>query len=148
MLYFSIQKCRGARTGKVSEAAGARWQFYPRISSDYPRIVFILAEAIQGFCAAILNSEFRGRRSIWWGWRVALFAPRIVNDVLYVMQLTDQIHFTWQAQYLVQLAGDFCCSAHCKWRFICDLQHWCDSFCVAGTVFGEGNGRLLLFRAL
>ena len=38
---------------------------YRRISSDYPRIVFILAEAIQGFCAAILNSEFRGRRSIW-----------------------------------------------------------------------------------
>ena len=38
---------------------------YPRMSSDYPRIVFILAEAIQGFCAEILNSEFRGRRSIW-----------------------------------------------------------------------------------
>ena len=33
--------------------------------SDYPRIVFILAEAIQGFSADILNSEFRGRRSIW-----------------------------------------------------------------------------------
>ena len=38
---------------------------YRRMSSDYPRIVFILAEAIQEFCAAILNSEFRGRRSIW-----------------------------------------------------------------------------------
>ena len=34
---------------------------YPRIILDYPRIVFLLAEAIQGF----LNSEFRGRRSIW-----------------------------------------------------------------------------------
>ena len=33
--------------------------------SDYPRIVFILAEAIQGCLAEILNSEFRGRRSIW-----------------------------------------------------------------------------------
>ena len=33
--------------------------------SDHGRIVFILAEAIQGFSADILNSEFRGRRSIW-----------------------------------------------------------------------------------
>ena len=33
--------------------------------SDYPRIVFLLAEAIQGFSADILNSEFRGRRGIW-----------------------------------------------------------------------------------
>ena len=38
---------------------------YPRISSEYVRIVFLLAEAIQGFCAEIMNSEFRGRRSIW-----------------------------------------------------------------------------------
>ena len=47
------------RTSKVSEAAGARWRFYLRImlglSSDYPRIVFILAEAIQRVSAAILN---------------------------------------------------------------------------------------------
>ena len=33
------------------------------LSSDYPRIVFILAEAIQGFLAQILNSEVRGRRN-------------------------------------------------------------------------------------
>ena len=32
---------------------------------DYPRIVFILAEAIQGFSAEILNPEFHGRRSFW-----------------------------------------------------------------------------------
>ena len=31
--------------------------------SSSPRIVFILAEAIQGCFAEILNSEFRGRRS-------------------------------------------------------------------------------------
>ena len=35
------------------------------LSSDHARIVFILAEVIQGFSADILNSEFRGRRSIW-----------------------------------------------------------------------------------
>ena len=35
------------------------------LSSDGRRIVFILAEAIQGFSAELLNSEFHGRRSIW-----------------------------------------------------------------------------------
>ena len=33
--------------------------------SDYPRIVFILAEAIQGILAQILNSELCGRGGIW-----------------------------------------------------------------------------------
>ena len=32
---------------------------------DYPRIVFILAEAIQGVSAESLNLKFRGRCSIW-----------------------------------------------------------------------------------
>ena len=32
---------------------------YPRISSDYRRIVFLLAEAFQAVSAAILDSEFR-----------------------------------------------------------------------------------------
>ena len=35
------------------------------LSSDCPRIVCILAEAIHGFSAEILNSELRGRRSTW-----------------------------------------------------------------------------------
>ena len=55
----------------------------------------------------------RGRRSSWSDWRVTLFAPRIGNDVSYVMQITDDIVFVWQAQYLVRLEGD-CCSAHWK----------------------------------
>ena len=46
-------------------------------------------------------------------------APRIVNDVSYVTRINDASHFSWQAQYLVRLEGDACCSAHCKWRFIC-----------------------------
>ena len=53
---------------KVSEAAGAR-RFCRRImvglSSNYPRIVCILAEAIQGLAGEILIAEFRGMRSIW-----------------------------------------------------------------------------------
>ena len=35
------------------------------LCSDYRRIVFLLAEAIQGFSVEMLTSEFRGRRSIW-----------------------------------------------------------------------------------
>ena len=41
-------------------------------------------------------------------------APRIVNDVSYVMRINHEIHFAWQAQYLVKLEGDASCSAHCK----------------------------------
>ena len=39
--------------------------FMVGLSSESVRIVFLLAEAIQGCLAEILNSEFRGRRSIW-----------------------------------------------------------------------------------
>ena len=41
-------------------------------------------------------------------------APRIVNDVSYVIWINHEIHFAWQAQYLVRLKGVDCCSAHCK----------------------------------
>ena len=43
-----------------------------------------------------------------------LVAPLIVNDVAYVMRIKHDFHFAWQAQYLVKLEGDACCSAHCK----------------------------------
>ena len=42
---------------------------------------------------------------------MALLAPRIGNEVSYVTQIIDDIHFAWQAQYLVRLAGDFSCQA-------------------------------------
>ena len=118
---------------------------YRRISSDYPRIVFLLAEALQGVSDEILSFKL-----------------------------------SWQAQYLVRLEGDFSCSAHWKWRFICaadrgwhwfcvagaafgdnctcsvhwkwrficDADHWWHSFCVAGAVFGEVGGWLHLLHAL
>ena len=42
-------------------------------------------------------------------------APRIVNDVSYVMQINHDTPLAWQAQYLlVRLEVDACCSAHCK----------------------------------
>ena len=109
--------------------------------SDHGRIIlessFLLAEAIQGFSADILNSEFRGKRNIWWCWMETSVAPRIVNDVSYVRNYYHKNDFAWQAQYLLQLEGDSCCSAHCKWRFISDVDQSWDSFCVAGAVFGE-----------
>ena len=45
---------------------------------------------------------------------MTLLAPRIGNDVLYVTRINDEIHFAWQAQYLVQLEGDVTCSTHWK----------------------------------
>ena len=45
---------------------------------------------------------------------MTLVAPRIVNDVSYVMPINHEIHFAWQAHYLVKLEDDSCCSAHCK----------------------------------
>ena len=93
-------------------------------------------------------SRFRGRRSVWWGWRVTLLAPRIGNEVAYVTQIIDDLDIAWQAQYLVRLAGDFTFSAHWKWSFICHADHWWRSFCVAGAVFGDVGGWLYLLHAL
>ena len=89
----------------------------------------------------------RGRRSICWGWRLTLLAPRILNDVSYVTRINHEMHFAWQAQYLVRFEVDFACSAHSKWRFICDADQSWDAFCVAGAVFGEVRGWLCLLRA-
>ena len=41
-------------------------------------------------------------------------APRIVIDVSCVTGINHACHFTWQAQYLQSLEGEYCCSAHCK----------------------------------
>ena len=45
---------------------------------------------------------------------LTLLAPRIGNDVAYVMQIVDDLDFAWQAQYLVRLEGDLTCSTHWK----------------------------------
>ena len=38
---------------------------------------------------------------------MTLLAPRIGNDVSYVMQSNDDIDFLWQAQYFLKLEGAF-----------------------------------------
>ena len=198
MLYFSIQNRVRGRTGKVSEAAGARWRFHARIvvglSSECRRIVFLLAEAIHGVSAAILNFKISwqaqyllrlevdiacsahwkwsfiwdadqtwdsfcvagavfaevggwlcllcalemtfhmrrgsimrfillGRRSICWGSRLTLLAPRILNDVSYVTRINHEMHFAWQAQYLVKL------DCHFSWQ----AQHLVTFWEIAGA---------------
>ena len=45
---------------------------------------------------------------------MTLVAPRIINDVSYVLRINDEMHFACQAQYLVKLEDDFGCSAQCK----------------------------------
>ena len=97
---------------------------------------------------SIMRFILRGRRSIWWGSRLTLLALRILNDVSYVTRINHEMHFAWQAQYLVKVEGDSCCSAHSKWRFICDADQSWDSFCVARAVIGEFEGWLYLLRAL
>ena len=45
---------------------------------------------------------------------MTLLAPRILNDVSCVTRINHEIHFAWQAQYLVRFEVDFACSAHSK----------------------------------
>ena len=76
------------------------------LSSDYPRIVFILAEAIQRVSAAILNLKISWQAQYLLQ-RLTLLAPRILNDVSYVTRINHEMHFAWQAQYLVKLECNF-----------------------------------------
>ena len=66
---------------------------------------------------SIMRFISRGRRSILWRWRLPFVASRMVNDISYVSRINPETHFSWQAQYLVKLEDDTCCSPHCKWRF-------------------------------
>ena len=50
---------------------------------------------------------------------MSLVTPRIVNSVSCVTRINHEIHFSWQAQYLVKLEDNSCCSAHCQ-RFMCE----------------------------
>ena len=103
----------------------ADWRFHGRTMlgswSDHGRIIlgsaahwkwhFIRFQQISLRFGTVI---FRGRRSIWWVWTMTHVAPRIVNNVSFVSRINHEIHFAWQAQYLVSLDNDTCCSAHCK----------------------------------
>ena len=59
----------------------------------------------------------RGRRSIWWVWTMTLVAPRIVNSVSCVTRINHEIHFSWQAQYLVKFECHFSWQAQYSVKF-------------------------------
>ena len=63
---------------------------------------------------SVMTVILRGRRSIRWCWRMPPVVPRLVNSVSCVTRINHEIRFSWQAQYLVSLDNDTCCSAHCK----------------------------------
>ena len=50
-------------------------------------------------------------------------APRIVNDVSYVMWINHEIHFAWQAQYLVRLESVVCCSVVNDVSYVMWINH-------------------------
>ena len=52
-----------------------------------------------------------------------MLAPRIVNDVSYVTRINHEIHFAWQAQYLLKLECDF------SWQ----AQHFVAFWEIAGA---------------
>ena len=47
-----------------------------------------------------------------------MLAPRIVNDVSYVTRINDEIHFAWQAQYLLKL------ECHFSWQAQHVVKFW------------------------
>ena len=141
--YKIVFKVGRVRSPKRRVRDAIFWSDYVRImfglSSDYRRIIvessFYWRKQFTEFPLKSWTYRFRGRRSIWWGWWLTVLAPRIVNDVSCVTRINHEIHFAWQAQYLLRLEVDFACSAHWKWRFIWDADQSWDSFCVAGAVF-------------
>ena len=93
------------------------------LSSDYPRIMLGLSSG-HAWIVFLLEEALQG------------VSVQILSFKIY-----------WQAQYLVSFQGDFTCSAHWKWRFICHADQWWDSFCVAGAVFGAVGGWRYLLHA-
>ena len=67
-----------------------------------------------------MRVTLRGRRSIWCSWRAT---RSIVNDVSYLMRINHEIHFAWQAQYLVKL----------ECRFSWQAQHFVRFWEIAGA---------------
>ena len=65
-----------------------------------------------------MRVTLRGRRSICCSWRVTLVAPRVVNDVSYLMRINHEIHFAWHGQYLVKV------ECHFSWQAPHFVKFW------------------------
>ena len=77
-------------------------------------------------------------------WHVFYLAGAVFGDVGGWRLLLTAWHMmyrlspgSWQAQYLVMLEGDTCCSPHWKWRFICDQDRGKHSIWWVWDCFGS-----------
>ena len=94
MLYFSIQNARGGRERSPRLRGGSRADgFMVGSCSDHGRIM-LGPWSDHGRIGRALEMTFH---------------PFSAN----FFEILDG-HFSWQAQYLVSLDYDACCSAHCK----------------------------------
>ena len=80
-------------------------------------------------------------------------APRIVNDVSYVMRINHEIHFSWQVQHLVKFTCHFLWQVQHLVKFMChflwQVQHLVKFMChflwqmqhlvKFGMIAGAGN---------
>ena len=55
---------------------------------------------------SLVRVILRGRHNICWRWRMNPVAPRIVNDVAYMTDITRKSHFAWQVHYLLTFEDD------------------------------------------
>ena len=119
---------------KCSETVSFLWHFDLQCASRYRggRIVRHCkwhSIRLQQLFFIFWTVIFRARCSIWWCWRVGAVAPRIVN-----ISEEDQ---WWESFFvagaiLVTFEGGSCFSAHCKWRFTCELGQ--SVFVLTGTI--------------
>ena len=66
-------------------------------------------------------------------------APRIVNDVSYVMWINHEIHFAWQAQHLVKFMCHFSWQAQHLVKFMCHFSWQAQHVVKFGMIAGAGN---------
>ena len=116
---------------EVDFACSAHWKW---------RFIWGADQSWDSFCVAgAVFGEVRG-----WLWllRVLEMTFHMWRGSIMRFILRGRRSIWWNWRHLP------CCSAHCKWRFICDADQSWDSFCVAGAVIGEFEGWLYLLRAL
>ena len=102
--HFSWQALYSVKFGMI---AGARnVVIFNRICFGRARKVTSAARRVQ-VCVFMVGS-FSERSRIGRAWEMTL-QPFSAN----LSQILEG-HFSWQAQYLVRLEGDICCSTHCK----------------------------------
>ena len=66
-------------------------------------------------------------------------APRIVNDVSYVMWINHEIHVAWQVQHLVKFMCHFSWQAQHLVKFMCHFSWQAQHVVKFGMIAGAGN---------